>query len=148
MSEDGDHDARLELFKDFVERYEIELDDPVDTADEMDELEELDLSDKGLTDLPVDLGSVLPPNIKTLALEKNALAALPDSIGEFHQIRELYLRENQLAALPRGISGLEELESLYLEDNKITDDGVPDTIAELCGSLAGLCFHRNLLTVR
>ncbi|GLD94583.1 hypothetical protein PINS_up003194 [Pythium insidiosum] len=148
MSDDGDNETRLALFQEFVEKYEIDLDDPIDSVRDLDELEELDLSEKDLTELPSDLGDVLPPNLKTLALEKNQLTTLPDSIGSFTQITELYVRENKLQSLPPGIGRLEQLESLYLEDNKITDDGIPDSIADLAETLTGLCLHRNLLVVR
>lgn len=150
MSDDGDGetDERLERFKAFVEKLEIDLDDPVDTLNDLDELEELDLSEKDLAELPDDLMDAVPPNLRTLALEKNRLTRLPDGIAAFSQITELYLRENQLAGLPAAIGELTKLESLYLEDNQITADGVPQEIAKLAESLLGLCLHRNLLTVR
>ncbi|KAG7385690.1 hypothetical protein PHYPSEUDO_001144 [Phytophthora pseudosyringae] len=156
MSDDGvsgDGDSRLEAFLAVLEKFEIELDDPVETAEEFQELEELDLSEKGLAELPGDLVLVLPPNLKTLALEKNGLALLPESFGSdaastaaWGQLTELYLRDNELTKLPAAIRELSKLESLYLEDNKLTSEGVPDEIAQLAGTLAGLCLHRNLLT--
>lgn len=149
MSDDGcDNDGRLALFQAFVEKYDIELEDEVNREEDLDQLEELDLSDKGLTELPADLGNVLPKNLKTLALEKNSLTTLPESIGDFKQITELYVRENQLTGLPTSIGQLQHLESLYLEDNKLVAQGIPETIAQLSSSLIGLCLHRNILNVR
>lgn len=144
----GDHDTKFELFLALVEKFGIDLDDPIDSVDEFAELEELDLSDKDLEELPDEVLLALPPNLKTLALEKNRLVRLPDSIGEFQQISELYLRENELTALPTGIGDLVQLESLYLEDNKLTASGIPDSISNLSSSLAGLCLHRNAFKVK
>ncbi|KAG2768051.1 hypothetical protein PC129_g1193 [Phytophthora cactorum] len=151
MSDDGD--SRLETFLAVVEKFEIELDDPVETAEEFQDLEELDLSEKGLTELPGDLVLALPPNLKTLALEKNGLVHLPENFGSdaassaaWGQLTELYLRDNELEKLPAAIGELSTLESLYLEDNKLTSDGIPNEIAQLSSTLAGLCLHRNLLT--
>ncbi|KAG1697622.1 hypothetical protein DVH05_016060 [Phytophthora capsici] len=156
MSDDGtsgDGDSRLETFLAVVEKFEIELDDPVETSEEFEELEELDLSEKGLTELPGDLVLSLPPNLKTLALEKNGLTQLPESFGSdaastaaWGQLTELYVRDNALLKLPAAIGELSKLESLYLEDNKLTSEGIPDEIAQLAGTLVGLCLHRNALT--
>lgn len=143
----GDHDNKFELFLALVEKFGIDLDDPIDSVDEFTELEELDLSDKDLEELPDEVLLALPPNLKTLALEKNHLVRLPDSIGEFQQISELYLRENELTELPRGIGDLVQLESLYLEDNKLTASGIPESISNLSSSLVGLCLHRNAFKV-
>ncbi|KAH7479695.1 hypothetical protein PRNP1_008514 [Phytophthora ramorum] len=156
MSDDGasgDGNSRLEMFLAVVEKFEIELDDPVETAEEFAELEELDLSEKGLAELPGDLVLALPPNLKTLALEKNGLTQLPENFGSdaassaaWRQLTELYVRDNELTKLPAAIGELTNLESLYLEGNKLTSEGFPGEIAQLSGKLAGLCLHRNLLT--
>lgn len=137
----------LKLFKIFVDKLKIDLDDPVETLGDLKELEELDLSDKALSELPAELLLAVPPSLRTLALEKNQLSQLPDGIAAFSHITELYLRENQLTSLPAAIGKLVKLESLYLEDNQITATGIPDEIASLVDALVGLCLHRNLLTV-
>jgi Leucine-rich repeat (LRR) protein len=141
---------RLEAFREVVDKYSIDLEDPVDSFDDYEAIEELDLSEKDWEALPDDVLEVLPPNLKTLALEKNALTSLPDSFGQneaLPELTELYLRENRLASLPAGLKHLSKLESLYLEDNELTAGGIPDEIAELAGSMLGLCLHRNQLTV-
>lgn len=153
MSDDEGSDGvspRLEAFRAVVDKYNVELEDPVDSFDDYEAIEELDLSEKDWEELPADVIEALPPNLKTLALEKNALSTIPDSFGQdgaLPELTELYLRENRLVSLPAGLKHLAKLESLYLEDNELTARGIPDEIAELAGSMLGLCLHRNQLTV-
>lgn len=154
MSDDEGSDGvapRLEAFRAIVDKYEIDLDDPVDSFDDYEAIEELDLSEKGFEELPTDILEALPPNLKTLALEKNALTALPETFGEgegsLAELKELYLRENQLTVLPGTLKHLTSLESLYLEDNELAEDGIPAELAGLAGSMLGLCLHRNKFTV-
>lgn len=146
-------ETHFQTFLAVIDELETELNEPLKTVEEFQALEELDLSERGLTYLPLDLVLSLPPNVTTLALEKNGLCDLPETFGSdaassaWGQLTELYLRNNALIRLPAAIGELSKLEGLYLEDNKLTSEGIPSEIAHLSCNLAGLCLHRNLLSV-
>lgn len=99
----------------------------------------VDLSGKGLTDLPPNIGSLfrllhldlsdnqlskLPPaicrlvNLKTLNLGNNRLKELPGDIGSLSKLTKLNLSNNQLSALPASLSTLSSLTSLNLGGNR------------------------------
>ena len=61
----------------------------------------LDLSRKGLTTLPPEIGNLI--SLTYLDLRNNQLTALPPEIGELANLTDLYLSNNLLAALPPGI---------------------------------------------
>ena len=101
----------------------------------------LDLSSKGITNLPPELFqlvnlkeldlkynqfTVLPPelfqlnSLTTLDLSNNQLMRLPPEIGKLTKMKALDLSNNQLAALPSEICKLRNLQQLLLWDNPLT----------------------------
>jgi internalin A len=91
---------------------------------------ELDLSGKGLTVLPFEIGKLT--QLKKLILSKyqydeegdivgtigNNLSTLPREIGQLYQLEELQIVDNYLETLPSDIECLTNLRSLDLSRNQ------------------------------
>ncbi|MCH9619324.1 MAG: hypothetical protein SP4CHLAM17_02470 [Chlamydiales bacterium] len=125
---------------------------------------ELDLSSKGLTQLPNSLRhltnltkldvslnqlTVLPDEIRQLTnltkldVSANQLTVLPDTIGQLTNLTKLDVYNNQLAALPDTIGQLTNLTKLDVYNNQLA--ALPDTIGQLT-NLTELHVHYNQLT--
>ncbi|BAY85851.1 Miro domain-containing protein [Calothrix parasitica NIES-267] len=115
-----------------------------------EEWEELDLSGKGLTVLPPEIGKL--KQLKKLILGKldekkcryigNNLSELPKEIGLLAQLEELQIADNQLSSLPAEIGKLINLQSLYLRSNQL--NSLPAEIGQLT-SLQSLYLRSNQL---
>ena len=103
---------------------------------------ELDLSFKGLTELPNSLGHLI--NLTLLNVTDNQLTALPSGIEQLTNLTELYAFNNQLTALPDTIGQLTSLTQLNVYNNQLT--ALPDTIGQLT-NLTHLYVNNNQLTV-
>ena len=102
---------------------------PADVWDRV-ELEALVLADNGLTEVSERLGRLT--RLRMLDLGHNALAALPDAIGDLAGLTDfLYLHDNRLTALPRSLGKLARLRYLNVSDNAF--DAFPDVLCELTG---------------
>jgi GTPase SAR1 family protein len=101
----------------------------------------LDLSNKGLTELPPEIGQLT--NLTKLVLRSNQLTALPPEIGQLTKLTTLYLSYNQLTALPPEIGQLAKLTTLYLSHNQLT--ALPPEIGQLT-KLTTLYLKGNQLT--
>ncbi|WP_138500060.1 COR domain-containing protein [Nostoc sp. PA-18-2419] len=125
---------------------------------------ELDLSGKGLTTLPAEIGrltklrsldlrgnqlSSLPgeirqlTNLQTLDLGFNQLSSLPGEIGQLTNLQTLYLYNNQLSSLPGEIRQLTNLQTLYLYNNQLSS--LPGEIGQLT-NLQTLYLENNQLS--
>ena len=112
--------------------------------------QELELSRKGLTELPkeiyklknltkLDLGfnqiSEISEaitelkNLTTLDLVHNKISVIPDTITKLKNLTEINLSRNQISEIPDTITKLKNLKMLYLGLNKISE--IPETITEL-----------------
>jgi internalin A len=110
----------------------------------------LDLSHKGLSQLPPEIGrltslqqlflgsnelSEVPPeigqlmNLQLLYLSNNQLSQLPPEIGQLTGLQQLTLFNNQLRELPPEIGRLTNLQYLYLGNNKLRQ--LPSEISQL-----------------
>lgn len=77
----------------------------------------LDLSNKGIEELPDELGELT--SLKTLNLSYNNITELPDSIILLKNLESLLLTRNKIERLPNGIGNLSKLETLDISYNPI-----------------------------
>jgi energy-coupling factor transporter ATP-binding protein EcfA2 len=100
--------------------------------------EVLDLCDKGIAELPPEIGQL--KKLKKLMLFQNKLTQLPDEIGQLISLQELELSYNQLTAPPESIGQLTSLQRLSLHNNQLT--ALPESIGQL-RNLTTLVIHNN-----
>ena len=98
----------------------------IDRAAE-DGREELNLSGKGLTKLPEEIGKL--KNLTTLDLSTNQISKIPDAIAELKNLTTLDFSTNQISEIPDAIARLQNLIKLHFTGNRI--DEIPDAIARL-----------------
>jgi len=101
---------------------------------------ELDLSWKGITELPFEISQLT--SLEKLDLSNNQLANLPADFGNLTSLEILSLSGNQLAYLPPEFGTLANLVNLFLSDNQLA---VPAEIVNLT-SLEQLDLSGNRLT--
>ncbi|KAM3110764.1 leucine-rich repeat domain-containing protein [Phormidesmis sp. 146-33] len=101
----------------------------------------LDLSSKGLTELPVELWQLT--NLTKLSLSHNQLSAVPKELGQLSNLTGLYLDNNQLSAVPKELGQLSNLTELYLDNNQLS--AVPEELEQL-SNLTGLYLDNNQLS--
>ncbi|MCI5160266.1 MAG: GTP-binding protein, partial [Candidatus Electrothrix sp. AUS1_2] len=78
---------------------------------------ELDLSIKGLTTLPPEIGQLT--KLTKLNLYDNRLRSLPPEIGQLNSLTELNLSNNEFHTLPLEVCKLTNLQRLFLLDNHL-----------------------------
>ncbi|MEH2468140.1 leucine-rich repeat domain-containing protein [Nostoc sp.] len=83
-----------------------------------DQVTELDLSGKGLTTLPLEIGQLT--NLQFLDLNNNKLSSLPPEIVQLTNLQFLDLGSNQLRSLPPEIVQLTNLQSFNLYNNQLS----------------------------
>lgn len=105
------------------------------------EMTDLDLSEMGITELPVEIGQLV--NLHRLHVNCNQLTALPESIGQLVNLHVLHLGENQLSELPESIGKLANLQQLWLGDCQLT--ALPESIGQLA-NLRDVRLYGNRLT--
>jgi len=106
-----------------------------------DEVTALDLTKKGLSVLPPEIGKLT--NLTKLYLGGNQLSALPPEIGKLTNLTKLDLRGNHLSALPPEIGKLTNLAMLDLRGNHLS--ALPPEIGKLT-NLAMLDLRGNHLS--
>jgi len=102
---------------------------------------ELDLSNKGLTTLPPEIGQLT--SLTKLNLSRNQLTSIPLELFQLTSLTELDLGENRFTTLPPEICQLTELTLLVLVDNQLT--ALPSKIYQLT-KLRVLFLYSNPLT--
>jgi energy-coupling factor transporter ATP-binding protein EcfA2 len=101
----------------------------------------LDLSKKGITDLPSEIGHLI--SLQWLDLSYNPLTTLLDIISHLTSLQSLNLSNNRLTTLPSTIGHLTNLQSLNLSNNRFTT--LPGTIGHLT-NLQSLNLSNNRFT--
>ncbi|KAM6132626.1 malignant fibrous histiocytoma-amplified sequence 1 [Pterocles gutturalis] len=100
------------------------------------ELEALNLSGRGLEELPEEVGAALS-GLRVLSLRRNRLCRLPAAaLRHLGRLAELDLSHNRLRGLGDGgaLAGLRGLRKLSLSHNELGAEGpgLPPRLAELC----------------
>jgi internalin A len=101
----------------------------------------LNLSGKGLTSIPAEIGQLT--HLSWLDLDSNQLTNLPIEIGLLTNLIKLYLNHNQLTNLTSKIKLLTNLSMLNLSENQLTT--LPAEIGQLT-NLSILNLSSNQLT--
>jgi len=83
-----------------------------------DKATELNLSDEGITSLPIEIGQLT--NLTELYLDNNQLTSIPPELGKLTELKTLRLQSNQLKSIPPELTQLTKLTELYLHNNKLT----------------------------
>jgi internalin A len=105
-----------------------------------DRLTYLDLSSKGLTSVPAEIGQLI--NLSRLYLDNNLLTNLPAEIIRLANLSRLDLNNNRLTNLPAEIIQLTNLRRLDLDNNQLTN--LPAEIGQL-NNLVTLSLNDNQL---
>jgi internalin A len=103
-----------------------EADDRIATAI-AERSETLDLSNLGLVALPESIGQL--HQITTISLSGNRLTQLPESLRSFNSLETLYLYKNELRALPEWLGQLTQLVDLSGWGNRVTK--LPESLGHL-----------------
>ncbi|MDZ8104769.1 MAG: COR domain-containing protein [Nostoc sp. DedQUE12a] len=106
-----------------------------------DKVTELNLSGKGLTTLPAEIGRLT--DLRSLNLNSNQLNSLPREIGKLTNLQSLGLGSNQLSSLPSEFGQLSNLQSLDLGSNRLSS--LPSEIGQLT-NLRSLNLRSNQLS--
>ena len=89
------------------------------SVEELSTIDTLNLSNKHLTEVPKELGSLT--SLKKLYLSNNnKLTEVPKEIGLLTSLQILDLSYNQLTSVPEELGALISLERLYLFNNQLT----------------------------
>jgi len=104
--------------------------------------ETLDLSGKGLTEVPES--TLENASLRVLNLHRNRLIAIPSEIGRLEGLEVLILAENALTSLSEEIGRLTNLRTLDLGHNRL--ENLPRTFSKLKGLRDYLYLHDNRLT--
>lgn len=108
----------------------------------LNNLQRLNLSNNHLSSLPLDIANLI--NLRWLDVSGNQLISLPTEIGQLVNLQRLYLSRNRLMSLPSEIGKLTELEILRVSDNKLAT--LPVEVKHLT-SLEELFLSRNRFKV-
>jgi len=90
-------------------------------------LTSLDLSNKGLTSLPAEIGKLT--NLTQLYLSNNQLTSVPAELGMLTNLTELALFNNQLTNIPAELGKLTKLTQLWLFGNQLKE--IPAELGKL-----------------
>lgn len=140
-----------------------QLSDLPDDLSRLHQLKVLFCSDNAFTHVPASVGrcpqlsmvgfksnrisqltaQALPAELRWLILTDNALASLPDELGQCHQLQKLMLAGNRLQRLPDALQHCHRLELLRISANRLT--ALPDWLTRL-PRLSWLAYAGNPLS--
>jgi len=103
-------------------------------------LTQLHIANRKLTALPESIGQL--HNLQRLNCSKNQLQSLPESIGQLQKLKSLYCNGNQLQALPESLAQLHNLQELNCAHNKLKT--LPESIGQLHNLQSLDCRYNSL----
>jgi internalin A len=101
-------------------------------------LEELDLSDKQISKIPVEIVGLT--SLQSLNFSNNQITEIPVEIGKLTSLQSLNISDNKITKIPVEIEKLTSLKFLNLSKNQITK--IPKEIGKLI-SLQFLYLNKN-----
>ncbi|MDU2265550.1 discoidin domain-containing protein [Clostridium celatum] len=108
------------------------------TQEDFDSITRIDISNKGLIEVPSQIKYV--KNLKNLYLDSNSISELPSELFQLSQLEILYLGDNNISIIPNEIGNLTNLKKLILFENPLTE--LPEEI----GNLSDLSYLHLLYT--
>jgi len=108
---------------------------------EREKVQVLDLSDQGLTEIPVGIFQLT--SLTELHLADNQIEVIPPELGQLISLTQLRLADNQIEVIPAEIGQLNNLTQLGLQGNQIQI--IPPEIGQLT-HLEVLDLRSNLIT--
>ncbi len=106
---------------------EVHMREGIGTNPHTDQVSRLVFPNKGLKEIPADIGKLTA--LTHLDLAGNEIQTLPSEIGNLKNLKELDLGQNNLTTLPESIGNLQELERLDVGDNEL--NFLPQSIGSL-----------------
>jgi hypothetical protein len=79
-------------------------------------LSQIGCRNAGISEIPAE---ALPPALRWLTVTDNAIAELPDAIGERPRLQKLLLSGNRLSHLPQSLGKAQNLELLRISANRV-----------------------------
>ncbi len=114
---------------------------PIEEIRQLSRLTSLDLSNNKIMQIPRTITQL--SNLNSLYLNSNQITQIPEEIGQLSNLNSLYLNSNQIRQIPEEIGQLSNLNSLYLNSNQITQ--IPEEIGQL-SNLNSLYLNSNQIT--
>ncbi|GAC1350076.1 MAG: hypothetical protein NVSMB27_29160 [Ktedonobacteraceae bacterium] len=130
-----------EILKILIKKIGVTLDEGRARYESNHRLIYLNLSNMGLSHLPVEIWELT--NLEWLSLENNQLSSVSKEIGELTKLEMLSLENNQLSRIPLEIGKLANLQRLYLQNNQLSR--IPAEIGKLT-KLEWLSLENNQLS--
>lgn len=110
-----------------------------DNEESLRAIEKLDLSNMGITFLPLEINVLT--KLKVLNLTKNQLTSIPEGIANLIELKTLDLSYNQLTQLPAVLGKCKKIKILRVNSNSL--EKLPETIGELPPNLKVLKVSNN-----
>jgi len=137
--------AELKWFDDicqWADKYDLDEDIFPRNREKLKDLFKLDISNKGIAELPKDIGKL--SNLRILFLDNNNIKELPDEIYQLKSLIFLSFLENEISFISPDINDLEGLLMFGACHNNITQ--LPMSFYSLT-KLKTLCLHGNKITM-
>ena len=117
----------LNVIKQFLNQ--IDHQDKKRSLVELYNLRELSLFNKGIQEIPKELGNLT--NLQMLSLSQNQMHEIPKELGNLINLQDLRLSSNQIQEIPKELGNLTNLKHLYLYNTHIPK--IPKEVTSIKG---------------